>query len=124
MSKYFIFAAVLAIFGFTSQTWADDDDCPKAVIQGEWVAQETVPTPLGELIPSLPCFRMYACVDYNVAHGQSVIENADCKKIYTNPPARRKVTGVCSAGSGPVDSCNECLTSPPNDACEYHEVHE
>jgi hypothetical protein len=46
MSRYFILAAVLAIFGFTSQTWADDDDCPKGNIQGEWLAGEIVPNPI------------------------------------------------------------------------------
>ena len=59
-----------------------------------------------------------------MAHGQDVMSDADCKKVYTNPPARRLVNGVCSAGGGPVDSCNECLTNPPDDACEYHEVHD
>ena len=124
MSKYFILAAVIAILGFTSQTWADDDDCPKGNIQGEWLAQEIVPTPGGELMPSLPCYRMYACVSYNEAHGQQTMGNADCERIYTNPPARRKVSGVCSAAGGPADSCNECLTNPPDDACEYHYKHD
>ena len=45
MSKYFILAAVLAMFGFTSQTWAEDDNCPKGIIQGEWLAGEIVPIP-------------------------------------------------------------------------------
>jgi hypothetical protein len=120
MSKYFILAAVLAIFGFTSQTWADDDNCHKGNIQGEWVAQQVVP---GEGVLPI-CSRWYACEDYNVAHGQDVMSDADCKKVYTNPPARRLVNGVCSAGGGPVDSCNECLTNPPDDVCEYHEVHD
>jgi hypothetical protein len=65
MPKYFFLAAVLAMFGFTSQTWADEDDCPKGIIQGEWLAGEIVPNP----IPSF-CSRMYACVSYNEAHNQ------------------------------------------------------
>jgi hypothetical protein len=81
MSKYFIVAAVLAMFGFTSQTWAEDDNCPKGIIQGEWLAGEIVPNP----IPSF-CSRMYACVSYNEAHGQWTTSDPDCKRIYTNPP--------------------------------------
>ena len=119
MSKYFILAAVLAIFGFTSQAWADDDDCPKGRIQGEWLAGEIVPNP----IPSF-CSRMYACVSYNEAHGQSTMSDPACKRIYTNPPARRMVTGACSAAGGAADSCNECLTSAPGDACEYYYEHD
>jgi hypothetical protein len=32
------------------------------------------------------------------------------------------VTGACSADGGPVDSCNKCLTSPPNYTCHYRYV--
>ena len=74
MSKYFILAAVLAMFGFTSQTWADDDDCPKGKIQGEWLAGEIVPNP----IPSF-CSRMYACVSYNEAHDQPTMSTLIAK---------------------------------------------
>ena len=119
MSKYFIVAAVLAMFGFTSQTWAEDDNCPKGIIQGEWLAGEIVPNP----IPSF-CSRMYACVSYNEAHGQSTMSDPDCKRIYTNPPALRKINGACSAAGGAADSCNECLTSAPGDTCEYHYEHD
>ena len=76
------------MFGFTSQTWSEDDNCPKGIIQGEWLAGEIVPNP----IPSF-CRRMYACVSYNEAHGQSTMSGPDCKRIYTNPPALRKIKG-------------------------------
>ena len=119
MSKYFILAAVLAMFVSTSQTWAEDD-CPKGTIQGEWLAGESAANPV---LPSF-CSRTYACVSYNEAHGQSTMSDPDCKRIYTNPPARRMVNGACSAAGGAADSCNECLTSAPGDTCEYHYEHD
>ncbi|MES9838705.1 MAG: hypothetical protein ABW144_19820 [Candidatus Thiodiazotropha sp.] len=30
-----------------------------------------------------------------------------------------KTWGVCSTGSGPVDSCNHCLANPPEQPCEW-----
>jgi hypothetical protein len=118
MSKYFMLTAVLAIFSFTTQAWADDDDCPKGTIEGVWVKGEIVPNP----IPSF-CSRMFACVSQSEAQGPTMSDPA-CKRIYTNPPARRMVTGACSADGGAVDSCNECLASAPDDACEYHYEHD
>jgi hypothetical protein len=35
--------------------------------------------------------------------------------IVKTPPNMQ--VGVCSAGGGPADSCNACLTTPPEEPC-------
>jgi hypothetical protein len=123
MSRHFIIAVTIAMVGFAGLAWADDD-CPKAnPIEGKWVAEESFETPGGP-IPSLPCFRNYVCVSENEANGQQTMSDPACKRVYHYPPAKRHVAGVCSAGGGAADSCNECLTNPPDDPCEYHYEHE
>jgi hypothetical protein len=119
MSRHFILAAAVAIVGFTNLAWGD---CPKRnPIDGEWLAESDFEkSPGGEIMPSLPCYRNYVCVSWNEAHGQQTMGDASCKRIYNNPPAKRRVRGVCSAGGGAADSCNECLTNPPDDQCQYH----
>jgi hypothetical protein len=124
MSRILILAAALATAGFASLAWGEDN-CPKKnPIQGEWQAGEAFQSPGGGIIPSLPCYRIYRCVSSAEAHGQQTMNDPACKRVYHYPPARRQVTGVCSAGSGPADSCNVCLTNPPNDPCEYHYKHD
>jgi hypothetical protein len=115
MSRHFILAAAIAMVGFTSLAWGD---CPKNKhIEGEWSADSSFNS--GPL-PSMPCTRDYVCVSYNEAHGQSTMSDPSCKRVYNYPPGKRQVSGVCSAGGGPADSCNSCLTNPPSDPCEYH----
>lgn len=31
----------------------------------------------------------------------------------------KSTLGVCSAGDGPIDSCNYCLANPPKDTCTW-----
>jgi hypothetical protein len=97
MPKYFILAAVLAMFGFTSQTWADEDDCPKGIIQGEWLAGEIVPNP----IPSF-CSRMYALRELQRGPQSADHERPDCKRIYTNPPGVRSTGRVAQPAVRPT----------------------
>jgi hypothetical protein len=47
---------------------------------------------------------------------QGYLLNADTKIVST---PLKLVWGVCSAGSGPVDSCNVCNTNPPTEKCEW-----
>lgn len=58
------------------------------------------------------CQRLYTC-----SPAQDILYDSKKKLVVTGP---KTVRGVCSAGSGPVDACNECLTNPPNEACEWH----
>ena len=39
------------------------------------------------------------------------------KKLVSTP--NEWTTGVCSAGGGAADSCNHCLTNPPETPCEW-----
>lgn len=107
--------------GFTGVAWADDDCIKRNPIDGEWVAETSFDAPA---LPSLPCHRDYVCMSHAEAEGQDTMSNPDCKRVYHHPPARRHVSGVCSAGGGAADSCNECLTNAPDDACEYHYEHD
>jgi hypothetical protein len=124
VSPFALLLLAPAMVGFASLAWGDDD-CPKSkAIQGEWLAEDSFDHPAGELLPSMPCYRNYVCVSYNEAHGQSTMSDADCQRVYHYPPAKRRITGVCSAGGGPADSCNERLTNAPDDPCEYHYEHD
>lgn len=58
------------------------------------------------------CTRVYKC-----APSRDVLHGSDTRLVLSSP---KLVTGVCSAGGGAVDSCNECLTNPPTDKCEWH----
>jgi hypothetical protein len=118
MSKNLIIMTALAFFAGACPAWAEDE-CPSGNIQGAWLAHSNFSA--GGLVPV--CSRVYVCVSQNEASGQSTMSSADCRRVYTNPPARRTVNGVCSAGGGAVDSCNACLTAAPSDACEYHYEH-
>src|SRR5450631_2551640 len=73
---------------------------------GTWVKQED----FAQL--NVFCQRLYICrPDQDILIGSG-------SKLVTTPATT--VRGVCSAGSGPTDSCNECLTNPPSQSCEYH----
>lgn len=58
------------------------------------------------------CQRLYTC-----SPASDIVYDAKKKLVVSAPTT---VRGVCSAGSGPVDSCNECLTNQPSEACEWH----
>ena len=73
---------------------------------GTWVADNN----FGQV--TMACTRTYTCrppID--------IVYDARLQLVST-PPAL--VWGVCSAGSGPNDSCNDCLTNPPETPCEWH----
>lgn len=61
---------------------------------------------------NVACTRVYTCGPIS-----SVMYGDDKKLVSTAP---KIVWGVCSAGDGPVDSCNACLTTPPTEKCEWH----
>jgi hypothetical protein len=58
------------------------------------------------------CIMVYTCGPAN-----DIMHSGDTKVVSTSP---KVVRGVCSAGTGPIDSCNLCLTNPPPDKCEWH----
>jgi hypothetical protein len=77
-----------------------------AADEGTWRPEE----PFAQV--NVFCTRVYSCgPTYDILH------SGETKVISTSPKA---VPGVCSAGVGPADSCNECLTNPPPDKCEWH----
>jgi hypothetical protein len=63
---------------------------------------------------NIVCVRVYTC-----GPKDSMIYSAD-KKLSVTPPV--SIRGVCAAGSGPIDSCNLCLTNPPSTSCEWKVV--
>jgi hypothetical protein len=118
MSKTLIIITALAIFAGACAARADDD-CNTGIIQGAWSGDSDFSA--GGILPV--CSRFYVCVSQNEAAGQSTMTRGDCHRVYSYPPAKRSVNGVCVGGGGPVDSCNGCLTNPPSDPCEYHYEH-
>jgi hypothetical protein len=60
---------------------------------------------------NVACSRRYTC-----GPGRDILHSADTKIVSTAP---KLVWGVCSAGTGPVDSCNVCNTNLPNEKCEW-----
>lgn len=61
---------------------------------------------------NVACTRVYTC-----GPNQDVMYGGN-KRLVATP--NKLVWGVCSAGSGPVDSCNVCLTNPPAEKCQWH----
>ena len=108
MSNRLIIGA-FAVFVTAAPVWAQDE-CSSRVGQGVWRPEPGFTAPI---IPTLPCTRIYTC-------GEEIDLTADnCRPVYTYPPRKRTVAGVCSTGGGPADSCNECPTNPPSDPCEW-----
>ena len=95
MQKQIIVLSVFVVF--SSISWAED---------GVWTTDDS----FAQI--NVFCTRMYKCVP-----GVDVLHGSDTKIISTPP---KIVQGVCSAGGGPADSCNDCLTNPPSDKCEWH----
>lgn len=61
---------------------------------------------------NVACTRVYTCGPVG-----DVMRSADTRLV-TTPP--QTVWGVCAAGGGAIDSCNVCLTNPPDEPCEWH----
>ncbi len=61
---------------------------------------------------NVACARVYTC-----GPAADILHDAETKLV---PSAPKLVWGVCSAGSGATDSCNECGTNPPSERCEWH----
>jgi hypothetical protein len=59
---------------------------------------------------NVACFQVWKCDSGPVLHAPNF-------RVVTTP--NKQTTGVCSAGSGPIDSCNNCVTAPPTEKCEY-----
>ena len=60
---------------------------------------------------NVACSRRYTC-----GPTKDILHSADTKIVSTAP---KLVWGVCSAGTGPFDTCNVCNTNPPTDKCEW-----
>ena len=103
MTKQLIIAGIF-LLGWTVS--ASAADCPGRRHEGVWAAGPVNTGPL----PSF-CSRVYSC-----GPRDTVMTDADCKMMST---PKETVRGACSAGRGPVDSCNECLTNPPSTPCEW-----
>jgi hypothetical protein len=73
---------------------------------GQWIADSQFAQ------VNVACSRVYYCKP-----GQDILHSADTK-VVTTP--NKLVWGVCSAGDGPVDSCNVCLTTSPGEPCQWH----
>ena len=81
---------------------------PSAILadDGVWQAEESFAQ------VNVLCTRVYTCGPAN-----DILHSEDTQVISTPP---KLVSGVCSAGEGAADSCNVCLTNPPQDKCEWH----
>jgi hypothetical protein len=103
MTRHVLIACLLLLLGGLPAA----ADCPGRDIEGVWspVGQ---PTQIGPL-----CAVTYVCGPEQTSMG-----DASCKTVAD----RETVTGACSADGGPVDSCNKCLTNPPNKTCHYKHV--
>jgi hypothetical protein len=73
--------------------------------EGTWVADSEFAQ------VNVACSRRYIC-----GPGKDVLHSADSKIVSAAP---KLIWGVCSAGTGPVDSCNVCNTNPPTEKCEW-----
>jgi hypothetical protein len=101
----------LAIFISAAPTWAEDE-CPKGTGSGVWAANTTFTRLRSPL--RAPGFTPAPRADHHEL----------CRVSPSLPlPPKQTIVGVCSAGGGPADSCNECLTTPPSDPCEWHWEH-
>lgn len=60
---------------------------------------------------NVACTRVYSC-----GPGSPIVYNANSKLVVSAPKLQ---WGVCSASAGPADSCNECLTNPPDEPCTW-----
>jgi hypothetical protein len=97
MRHFGVLAAVLVALPF-----------PAFAESGVWVADEQ----FAQI--NVACKRLYRCTT-----GQDILHDSNTVVRVTPPES---VWGVCSAGGGPADSCNECLTNPPTTLCEWHVV--
>jgi hypothetical protein len=79
----------------------------------EACAEEGVWTPNDDFAQiNVFCTRVYKC-----GPSTDIVYGGDKKLVFSSP---KLVQGVCSASGGAADSCNECLTNPPQEICEWH----
>jgi hypothetical protein len=102
MTRHVLIACFLLVLGSLPAA----ADCPGKDIEGVWSAGQ--PVTMGSF-----CQVTYVC-----GPAQTTMSDASCK----TEADRETVTGACSADGGPVDSCNKCLTNPPNKTCHYKYV--
>jgi hypothetical protein len=72
---------------------------------GKWIASG----PFAQV--NVACSQAWEC-----SAGQDILHGPD---TYVWRTSSTVTWGVCSAGDGPVDGCNVCLSSPPTDPCEW-----
>lgn len=63
---------------------------------------------------NVACIRVYVC-----RPGQDILHSADTVLKLSEPQTQ---TGICSAGDGPIDGCNVCVSNPPSDPCTWELV--
>lgn len=73
--------------------------------EGRWVQTE----PFTQT--NIACFRTYVC-----RPAEAMVYSGDVQLRLTEP---KIVWGICVAGSGPIDGCNECATNPPDQSCSW-----
>lgn len=74
--------------------------------RGLWVKQETWAQ------VNTRCMQVWICNPR-----ADVVHDAASKIVTTS---QETAWGTCSAGAGPADSCNACLSSEPNKPCVWH----
>ena len=91
-----------------AQGEAEEDPAPVRQ-PGVW-AKDGQPSPA---VPGMPigCRQLYRCNP-----PQPVMTSATTR-VKTTPA--EVMNGACSAGGGPADECNVCLSHPPDTACEW-----
>jgi hypothetical protein len=91
-----LFALILSMILPSCRAFADT---------GKWYPEEQFAQ------VNVACVRVYVC-----RPGIDILHGSDTKLEVSAP---ERMWGVCSAGGGPADSCNHCLTNPPTKACEW-----
>jgi hypothetical protein len=101
MARHVWIACFLLLFG----SFPAAADCKAIPIEGVWSAGR--PTQL----PGIP----FCQIKYTCGPAQTGMNDASCKMEADSETVR----GACSAGSGPVNSCNSCLAAAPSKTCHY-----
>src|SRR5262245_12498829 len=101
MKSKLLFACLLLIV----PTLPAAADCKGIANEGVWSAGKPVK------LPGIP----FCQIKYTCGPKQTGMNDASCKMEADS----KTVRGACSAGSGPVDSCNSCLAAAPSETCHY-----
>ncbi len=101
MARHILVACFLLLFGSLPAA----ADCSNKPIEGVWSAGKPVQ------LPGIP----FCQIKYTCGPAQTTMSDASCKMDADTETVR----GACSAGSGPVDSCNSCLAAAPSKTCHY-----